>query len=87
MRITRKQLQSVVDRINAITNSPSEPYTRQEDGSLKENKGCFFLSGAYGGWCIYRDGSQVIWSGHIPLRDAYEQAHAFIRGLTFNSAQ
>ena len=90
-RITRKQLDSLVQLINEITGAPLKPYERQGDGTLRANVGNFHLSMAYGGYCIHRmqndEGgvSTPIWSGHIPARDAYECGWAFVRGLQFKS--
>lgn len=47
-RITEKQLQCVVDRINAMTGNPMTPWTRTEKGA-KGNIGNYHLDFAYGG--------------------------------------
>jgi len=79
-----------VDTLNSITKANPEPYTRLENGQLKSNVGTFYLSGAYGGFCVNRvvnesgGVSMPIWNGHIPARDAYERISAFIAGLTFS---
>lgn len=89
-RITRKMLESRVETINSILNCNPAPYTRGEDGTLTANVGTFYLSGAYGGFCVQRMAndsggvSMPIWNGHIPARDAYERISAFIAGLTFS---
>ena len=89
-RITRKMLESRVETINSILKVNQNPYTRLEDGQLIANIGTFYLSGAYGGFCVQRMAndsggvSMPIWNGHIPARDAYERISAFIAGLTFS---
>jgi len=47
-RITEKQLQAVVDRINRETNSPMASYTRTEAGRSVANVGNYHLYFAYG---------------------------------------
>lgn len=68
-RITDRDLQAVVDRINRITGSPATPYTRELDPPLsgpalakgetrpysrRANIGNYHLSGAYGGVALHR---------------------------------
>jgi hypothetical protein len=68
-RITRRDLESVVARLNreAYTGFPS---TRP-----------FELSGAYGGFALHRQGSDVLRSGHVPARQLYDMIHAFLEGM------
>ena len=90
--ITKKDLEATVERINRITGSPLEPYTRTEDENGKAtysaNLGNYHLSGAYGGHALYRmdnDGGgvrDVLGCGHLSKRDLYDRMHAFIRGLS-----
>ena len=86
-RITDKNLQAVVDRINRITGSP-ENY-RSEDGSTSIGHYC--LDGAYGGVSLHRtanDGggvNDVLSCGHVTKRQLYELMHAWIRG--YNAAK
>lgn len=70
-RITRRDLESVVARLNreAYTEFPS---TRP-----------FELSGAYGGFALHRQGSDVLRSGHVPARQLYDMIHAFLDGMEF----
>jgi hypothetical protein len=49
MRVTDKQLQAMVDRLNRLTGNPAEPWTRGEDGRNRANLGNYHLSFAYGG--------------------------------------
>ena len=87
-RITKKLLQARIETINSILGMPETPYTRTDD-KLVANIGNFYLSQAYGGYCVNRmcneNGgvSTPIWAGYIPAREAYERICAFIAGLTF----
>ena len=86
-RITLKDLEAVVRRINAITNSPPEPYTKDGNGKYIANIGNYHLDGAYGGYALHRmhgeSGSvtDVLRIGHTPKKDLYHAMHAFIAGL------
>lgn len=93
-RITEKQLQAVVDRINRETNSPMTSYTRTPcDGpngktfSFDANPGNYHLSGAYGGVSLHRmcnksGGVQDVFRiGHVTKRELYNHMHAFLCGL------
>ena len=85
-RITQKDLQYVVDRINRITGSPMAPWKREGD-KMTAQIGNYHLSGAYGGVCLHRitnEGGGVtcpIGMGHVPKRELYERMHAYIAGL------
>ncbi len=86
-RITDKDLQAVVDRINRTTSSPLTSYTKGTDGHLKANGGNYHISGAYGGVCLHRmvnDGggvTDVFQCGHIPKRELYTMMQSFLRGI------
>ena len=73
-RITEKQLQAVVDRINRITNSPMVPYAKVGDRYVAQ-VGNYHLSHAYGGV------SQPFGCGHTTKRDLYNRMQAFISGI------
>jgi hypothetical protein len=81
-RVTEKQLQAIVDRLNRITNSPMEPYV---DG--KAQIGNYHLSHAYGGVCLHRmfnDGGGVsspLSTGHVPKRELAALMYAYISGI------
>jgi hypothetical protein len=81
-RVTEKDLQAIVDRINRITGSPSAPYI---DG--KAQIGNYHLSHAYGGVALHRmynDAGGVtspLSTGHIPKRELAGLMYAFINGL------
>lgn len=88
-RITTAQLETLVARLNRITNSPETPWTRV-DGRNVANIGNFHLSFAYGGVCVHRmsnatgGASTPIVSYHVPKRELFDLLHAFIKGIEFN---
>ena len=86
-RITVKNLQAVVDRINRELDRPLEPYTKQPDGTYKANLGCYHLDSAYGGYalhCLDNDSGGVrdTLGGHMPKATLYEALHAFLCGVS-----
>lgn len=85
-RITTKDLQAVVDRINRVTNSPMESWTRGADGKLRANIGNYHLDSAYSGYGLCRmmnegGGVTSVLPGFVPKREIYEKMHAFLRGI------
>lgn len=86
-RITDKQLDSLCDYLNIITNSPATYGTRNEEGQFKANIGNYHISHAYGGVCLHRvvnEGGGVntpVVHGHVPKRELFNLIHAFIKGL------
>ena len=86
-RITMRDLEAVVCRINKITNSPMGPYAFDKTVNKHVAQiGCYHLSGAYGGYALHQmvnegGGVRDIFGGHMPKRELYERMHAFIRGL------
>jgi len=85
-RVTEKQLESVVHRINIITNSPQTTYTRSITGNYKANIGNYHLDHAYGGVALHRmhsDGGGVedIFGGHYSKRELLNRMFAFIKGI------
>lgn len=81
-RVTDKQLQAIIDRLNRITGSPMAPYI---DG--KAQIGNFHLSHAYGGVCLHRmhnesgGVSSPLSTGHITKRELADLLYAFIAGI------
>ena len=81
-RVTEKQLQSIVDRINTMTGSPLEPYANG-----KAQIGNYHLSHAYGGVCLHRmhnEGGGVsspLSVGHVTKRELANLMYAYICGL------
>lgn len=86
-RITDKQLESVVERLNRITNSPLSTYVKDNSGKYIAQIGNYHLSHAYGGVTLHRmhsEGGGVttpLGCGYTTKRDLYNQLHAFIKGI------
>lgn len=84
-RITRRDLEGQIRRLNIITGHATEPYTKQPDGSYTPNGGAFLLSGAYGGWALHQMAGEgtgqrdVLSSGHISARELHYRIDAYIR--------
>lgn len=85
-RITLKNLEAVVARINHMTNSPEKPYV-QVDGKCVAQIGNYHLDEAYGGYALQRMDNanggvrDVLRTGHISKRELHERMHAWIRGF------
>jgi len=86
-RITEKQLESLVQWVNELTNSPPTSYTRTEDGKLSANIGNYHLYFAYGGVNLHRmtntsgGVNTPLGEGTRTKRELFNQLHAFINGL------
>ena len=85
-RITEKQLQAVVDRLNRITGSPLEPYAKV-GGAYAAQVGNYHLSHAYGGVCLHRmhnEGGGVsspLSTGHVSKRELLGLLYAYVNGI------
>lgn len=85
-RISIKQLESMVLRINKLTNSPETAYTKI-DGKLKANIGHYHLDQAYGGVKLVRMNNEsggihcISKNGFGTKRELYNFMTAFIMGL------
>lgn len=84
-RITEKDLEAVVDRINRVTSSPPASYVKDVDGKLVAQVGNYHLSYAYGGVSLHRmvEGggeTNVFRCGHVPKRELYVMMQAFLDG-------
>lgn len=81
-RVTEKDLEAIVNRINRITNSPLEPYING-----KAQPGNYHISHAYGGVALHRMSntsggvSSPLSTGHIPKRELAGLMYAFINGI------
>jgi len=86
-RITQKDLERIVLRINRALNRPETPYGKDENGRFKANLGNFHTSGAYGGVAleeIQTDGGgvrRVSTDGYGTKRQLYAWCSAFLAGL------
>jgi hypothetical protein len=88
--ITKGNLQAVVDRINRITGSPMEPYTKTGEipnQKYSANIGNYHLSGAYGGNALHQMQNNgggvrdIFGMGHVSKRELYNLMHAFLKGM------
>lgn len=88
-RITNRDLQGVVNRLNRMTGNPLEPWTRDDAGKLRANIGNFHISGAYGGVQLHQmmsDGGgvrTVLSTGYCSKRELYHAIHNFLDGLDY----
>ena len=86
-RITKSDLNNMVARLNHTAGTPTEPYTKGEDGNYHPNALCYHLDGAYGGWqlaqmCTEGSGtSHPIHMGYVSKKDCYYAIHTFIMGM------
>lgn len=87
-RITEKDLQSLVDRLNEITGNKKEQYTKDETtGRYVGNIGNYHLSFAYGGVTLHQmfnEGGGIttpLGGGYFTKRELYYKLHAFISGI------
>lgn len=84
MRITERDLEGSVKRLNIAMGASELAYSRGEDGKLRSNVGTYDLSGAYGGWKLIRyenEGggcSDVSSGGYVSKKDLYHQIQAMI---------
>jgi len=86
-RITQKDLERMVLRINRALNRPETPYGKDENGRFKANLGNFHISGAYGGVAleeIQTNGGgvrRVSTDGYGTKRQLYTWMTAFLSGI------
>ena len=86
-RITVKDLEGTISRINQAAGMPTEAYTKDDDGKYSANIGSYHLDQAYGGSRLVRmmsDGggiSVVSSGGFIPKRELYNQLHTLLNYL------
>ena len=81
-RITVADLQSVICRLNALTNNPTEEFTKD---ARAFNTGCYVLYGAYGGYCLQQrvasGGVRTVISGFVSKRELHDKINAYISGV------
>jgi hypothetical protein len=86
-RVTEKDLQNIVDRLNRMTNSPMAPYVKNAEGRFTAQIGNYHLSHAYGGVCLHRMCNEhggvttPVIHGHVPKRVLQDAMFAYIQGL------
>lgn len=87
-RISTKDLELLVERLNRITKSPLHTWTKSE-GKLTASIGNYHLESAYGGWRLCRivsvGGStqDVLCTGYTTKRKLYDLISAYIGGIEY----
>lgn len=83
MRITDKQLSAIVTRLNHITASPTESYTKTDSG-LVANVGNYHLDYSYGGvrlvQMVNEFGGITGCGPRGTKREIYDQIRSFMNG-------
>lgn len=84
-RITQKDLQNLVDRINEATGNKLEPYDNSKP-RCNPNPNVYYLDWAYGGVCLVQmvdkgTGVRSILPGFGTKRELYNKMQAFLSGL------
>jgi hypothetical protein len=86
-RMTRAKVEALIGRLNAATNSPAEPYTKNPDGTYTANPGNFHLEGAYGGHKLARmatptgGSSDPLNTGFVSWRVLYDAIDNYMRAI------
>ena len=93
-RITISDLDAVARRLNRMVGVPEseqrrEPTEQERSAGIlyPSTVGRYYFSGAYGGWELVQIVNlgggvrDVLRSGHVPARQAYNLAHAYAAGL------
>lgn len=84
-RITNKDLENVLGRINRIVGAKEEPRSKDSDGRYRANVGTYVLDYAYGGVRLSQitseSGAERDITGRATKKETYYRMHAFIQGL------
>jgi|TARA_R100000482_G_C5042163_1_gene108840 hypothetical protein len=84
-RITKENLQNVLDRINQATGHKLEAWTQDETGRYRANVGTYVLDWAYGGVALSQltneGGGERDITGRGTKRETYYRMHAFLDGV------
>ena len=88
-RITQKDLEVLVKRINTVMGTPLQPYAKNEETVRHEPQAnCYHLSYAYGGVSLHKmsskpgcTGVSSITSYHMPKRELYDYMQAYLSGI------
>lgn len=87
IRVTEKDLEAVVRRINEITQSPMVSYIKDSTGKLVCQVGNYHLDYAYGGVALHRTLTKeggikdVLLCGYVPKAELHKLMQAFIEGI------
>jgi hypothetical protein len=86
-RVTQKDLENIVARINRMTGSPAEPWSTLDNGQHVSNIGSYCLDHAYGGVALHRIANtaggvnDVLNIGHVSKRELQGAMFAYIQGI------
>ena len=84
-RITKQQLQNLLDRINQATGHTLEPWTQDETGRPRANVGTYVLDWAYGGVRLSQltneSGGERDITGLGTKRETYCRMQGFLDGI------
>lgn len=86
-RITDKHLNALAERLNKLTNSPTQPYAPDADGRNRACIGNYHISYAYGGVCLHRMSNESggvtcpLIHGHVTKRELYDAMYNYIGGF------
>lgn len=86
-RVTEKQLQAIVDRINRMMGTPMATYTKDAEGRYRANVGNYHLDFAYGGVKLAQIASDgggthdVLRIGYVTKRELESALFSFIAGI------
>ncbi len=89
-RIREANLEAVVKRINKVTGSPTEPYSRTKSGGFKPNIGSYLLDFACGAVSLVRMAEGGGTHEILPRgtkRELYGALCAFLAGLSERTKQ
>ena len=85
-RITRSTLQELVDSINRMMGTPTEPWVKDSQGNYLAQIGNYHLAGAYGGHALHQMANRaggvrdVLGTGYIPVRELHRLVKAWLGG-------
>lgn len=92
MRITLKDLESIIDRLNKVTNNPLKTYVFDEkSGKYLSQAGNYHLAGAYGGYELQQmvnEGGGVscpLNTGYTTKKALYYAIDNYLRGVKIES--
>ncbi len=86
MRITQKDLESLVSEINTLTGNPQEPYDHSKPG-CNPNACCYHIDSAYGGVQLVQMSSRQGCTGTRNItgrgtkRELYNELKAIVTGI------
>jgi hypothetical protein len=87
-RITKSRLDHRIQIINSMLRLPAIAYTKQADGSMKQNEGHIYVQSVYGGYCIEQmceSGSRSVRERIYTARETWEVLGGIIEGIYMTS--